>query len=86
MDAMSDDYFTKLGKKTQPIRDAFAKPPSAPSVAKAPIAPKAPESHKAIGQLQGESLEDFTYMRGAQEKISRKLAPKSVMGKSSPKR
>ena len=83
---MADDYFTKLGKKSQPVRDMFAKPPSAPSAPKAPTAAKAPESHKAIGQLQGESLEDFSYMRGAQEKLNRKLAPKSVMGKSSPKR
>ena len=81
----TDDYFTKANKRTQPIRDAFA-PKAPPSVSKPPSAPKAPEATKAIGQLQGESLEDFNYMRGAQERITRKLAPKSVMGKLSPKR
>lgn len=82
----TDDYFAKANKKTQPIRDMFTAPkaPAAPSKPATP--PKAPEATKAIGQLQGESLEDFNYMRAAQDKIGRKLAPKSVMGKSSPKR
>lgn len=83
---MPDDYFTKLGKRSQPMRDMFNKPPSAPAAPKAPTAAKAPESHKAVGQLQGESLEDFSYMRSAVDKIGKKLAPKSVMGKGSPKR
>ena len=83
---MSDDYFHKAAKRTQPIRDAFRKPPSMPIVPKAPTAVKAPETHKVIGQTQGESPEDWMYMRHAQERIGRKLAPKSVMGKSSPKR
>jgi len=85
---MSDDYFTKAAKRTQPVRDAFA-PKNAPAAPKAPMPAKAaaaPTAHKPIGQLQGESLEDFTYMHEAQEKINRKLRPKSVMGKSSPKR
>lgn len=83
---MADDYFVKLNKRTQPVRDMFNKQPAVPSAPKAPTATKAPESHKAVGQLQGESLEDFSYMRSAVDKIGKRLAPKSVMGKSSPKR
>lgn len=80
---MPDDYFTKIHKRTQPVRDAFSKPsapkaPAGPEAAKAPTAPKMVE----VGKLQGESPEDWTYMRTAQERINRKLAPKSVMGKS----
>lgn len=83
---MSKDYFTKLNKRTDPVRQALD-PPS-PAKVSLPVKVKAPEAPKGVpaGQLQGESLEDFTYMRSAQEKINRKLAPKSVMGKSSPKR
>lgn len=83
---MSKDYFTKLNKRTDPVRQALD--PPRPAKVSPPAAVKAPAPPKSVsvGQLQGESLEDFTYMRGAQEKINRRLAPKSVMGKSSPKR
>lgn len=83
---MSDDYFTKMSKNTQPVRDAFApkKPPAAPA---APKAPKAPETVAEAGKMYpGQKLSDWHYMDEAQKKISKKLAPKSVMGKSSPKR
>jgi hypothetical protein len=85
---MADDYFTRLGKGTQPFRDAFApKKVAAPKPAAAPKPPEAPKPMTKAGELQGgESIEDYTYMRSAQEKINKKLAPKSVMGKSSSKR
>jgi hypothetical protein len=85
---MSDDYFTKLNKGTQVFRDMFApkKAEAAPKLPTAPKAPKAPEAVKKVGELQGESLEDYTYMHDAVTKIGKKLAPKSVMGKSSGKR
>jgi hypothetical protein len=84
---MADDYFTKLGKRSQPVRDLFKAPkaadaPAAPTAAKPPTAPKMTKE----GELQGESLEDYTYMRDAVKNIGKKLAPKSVMGKSSSKR
>ena len=83
---MAEDYFTKLGKRSQPVRDMF-KPAKA---AEAPSAPKAPEAPKAmvkVGELQGgESLDDYNYMQNAVTRIGKKLAPKSVMGKSSGKR
>ena len=82
---MSDDYFTKLGKKTQPIRDLFHKNSTAPAKPSAPK-PSAPKPMSKAGELQGESLEDWSYMRSAQEKLNRKLSPKSVMGKNSSKR
>lgn len=84
---MSTDYFQKAAKRTQPIRDAFSRPsqvtaPKAPSTPKAPTVPAGVK----VGELQGETLEDYDYMRGAQEKLNRKLAPKSVMSKSNHKR
>lgn len=82
---MPDDYFVKLGKRTQPVRDLF----KAPKSADAPAAPKAPEAPKAMvksGELQGESLADYTYMQDAVRNIGKKLAPKSTMGKTSSKR
>lgn len=82
---MPIDYFKKMAKKTQPMRDAFSKPKQDKAT---PTAPKPAESKPMAkaGELQGESLEDWTYMRKAQEKINQKLAPKSIMGKSSSKR
>ena len=86
---MADDYFTKLGKRTQPIRNMF-KPAKPAKAAEAPSAPKAPEAPKSlvkVGELQGgESLADHTYMHNAVTRIGKKLSPKSVMGKSSSKR
>jgi hypothetical protein len=84
---MADDYFTKLGKRSQPVRDLF-KPPSAPDAPSAPSAPKAASAPKAVkvGELQGESLDDYNYMQDSVKRIGKKLAPKSVMGKSSSKR
>jgi len=84
---MADDYFTKLNKRSQPIRDVFERPKAAeaPSAPTAPKGPSAPKMVKA-GELQGESLADYTYMRDAVSRIGKKLAPKSVMGKSSSKR
>lgn len=83
---MADDYFTKLHKRSQPVRDAFNKPKS-PSPASTPGPAKSAAKPVAkAGELQGESLEDWTYMRRAVDKIGKKLAPKSIMGKSSSKR
>jgi len=83
---MPDDYFVKLNKRTQPVRDMFE--PKAPTVSKPPSAAKAPTAPKMekVGDLQGESLDDYNYMRDAVKNIGKKLAPKSVMGKSSGKR
>ena len=83
---MAEDYFTKLGKRSQPVRDMFkpAKPAEPPS---APKAPEAPKAMVKVGELQGgESLADHNYMHDAVNRIGKKLAPKSVMGKSSGKR
>lgn len=84
---MSTDYFKQASKRTQPIRDAFSRP-SQVATPKTPTTPKAPAgpSGVKVGELQGESLEDYNYMRGAQEKLNRRLAPKSVMSKTLPKR
>lgn len=85
---MAEDYFNKLGKGTQPFRDAFKSKPAAPP--KPVAAPKAPEaSFKGVeaGKMYpGQSIEDWTHMEEAQKGISKRLAPKSVMGKSSSKR
>ena len=83
-----DDYFQKMGKATQPIRDIFSKKPgataSAPPIAKAPEAPKPMTKSR---ELQGGvSYEDDAAIREAGEKAVKKLQPKSVMGKGSPKR
>ena len=82
-----NDYVYKAAKLTQPVRDAFSPKKVSAAPKPAPKAPEAPKPMVKAGELQGGvSLADDTYIRRAHERATRRLAPKSVMGKSSPKR
>ena len=85
---MADDYFQKLHKGTQPMRDLFTpKKQAEPKLAAPPKVAKPPEAPGVkVGELQGESPEDWQYMHGeAQERLNKKLYAKSTMPKGSPK-
>jgi hypothetical protein len=82
--ANDKDYFLEMARRAKPVQDAFGKPKSAkPKSKPKPMAqPSPPKLVKAYTIYQDD---DYEHMTRAQAKINKKLAPKSVMGKGSPK-
>jgi len=76
------DYFTALGKSTQPIRDAFSRAPKAATAAKGPVGPKAPDK---VASYKAYFDDDSRYMNKANDANNRRLF-KAGPGKSFPKR
>jgi hypothetical protein len=80
--ANDSDYFMKLASRAKPLQEAVSRPkaPAAPKPAKVPSPPQLVKSHTVYQD------EDYDYMTKATRRLATKLAPKSAMGKSSPKR
>lgn len=77
------DYFMKMASKAKPLQDALSKPKkaaAAPKMAKAPEPPQLVKSHTVYQD------DDYEYMTKVNRQMVKRLSPKSVMGKSSPKR